>query len=236
MNNPDISIVIPTLNEEGYLDLSLESILKQKTNLKYEIIIADGYSKDKTREIAESYGARTILVQAGSIALGRKTGCEEATGKIIVSANADAEYSSKWLDNISKPIREKSAIATIGKIVPLEGNALEEFTSNHVLNNLTKVSLAMKIPYAYAENMAFLKEIYLKAGGFNENMKTGEDTDLAKRLLEYGNVKYCPDAVGRMSMRRVRKWGYLKFVTFHTKNFIDIQMNNGHAKEYEPIR
>jgi glycosyltransferase involved in cell wall biosynthesis len=44
----DLSIIIPTLNEEEYLPALLESIFNQEYNYNFEVIIVDGHSDDKT--------------------------------------------------------------------------------------------------------------------------------------------------------------------------------------------
>ena len=54
-----LSIIIPTLNEEKYLPLLLESIKKQNFS-DYEIILADAGSTDKTLEIAKKYNCKII--------------------------------------------------------------------------------------------------------------------------------------------------------------------------------
>jgi len=47
----DVSIIIPTLNEEKSIGSYLDSIRSQETTLKYEIIVCDGKSNDKTVEV-----------------------------------------------------------------------------------------------------------------------------------------------------------------------------------------
>jgi glycosyltransferase involved in cell wall biosynthesis len=58
MNNPILSICIPTYNRASYLEATLHSIVSQKTFQKtdhVEIIIADNCSEDNTREVSEKY-------------------------------------------------------------------------------------------------------------------------------------------------------------------------------------
>ena len=47
----DISVVIPTYNEEKNIIKCVESLKKQNYNGKYEIIVSDGNSKDNTTHI-----------------------------------------------------------------------------------------------------------------------------------------------------------------------------------------
>lgn len=58
MMKPNISIVMLTYYHEKYISQAIESILQQKTNCTYELIIADDCSKDRTREIINEYVRR----------------------------------------------------------------------------------------------------------------------------------------------------------------------------------
>ena len=59
---PLVSINIPTFNSERTLGETLESVKNQKYP-NIEIIVADGYSQDKTLEIAKKYGAKVYYAQ-----------------------------------------------------------------------------------------------------------------------------------------------------------------------------
>ena len=56
--NFDVTIVIPAFNEEKYLASCLDSLVNQKTNLKYEVIVVDNNSTDRTAKIASSFKNR----------------------------------------------------------------------------------------------------------------------------------------------------------------------------------
>jgi glycosyltransferase involved in cell wall biosynthesis len=82
-----ISLVIPTLNEERNLDVVLQS-LPENIN---EIIVVDGYSNDKTIEVAKKYGAKIIFDELGKGSALRK-GMEAAKGDIIIMMDADCSH------------------------------------------------------------------------------------------------------------------------------------------------
>jgi glycosyltransferase involved in cell wall biosynthesis len=74
---PKVSFIIPALNEEKRIAILLDNIKKLDKNYNYEIIVADGNSTDKTREIAEKMGAIIIRDNKDApktIANGRNTG------------------------------------------------------------------------------------------------------------------------------------------------------------------
>ena len=81
-----LSIVIPAKNEEKYLPKLLASVKKQSFK-DYEIIVADNNSKDKTKEIAKSYGCK--IVKGGLPGKGRNAGAKIAKGEIILFLDAD---------------------------------------------------------------------------------------------------------------------------------------------------
>jgi glycosyltransferase involved in cell wall biosynthesis len=91
----NVNVILPTLNEEKGVGKTIDSIKtdyfkKNKWNL--EIIIVDGNSKDKTREIAKKKGAKIIVEKRKGYGRAYKTGMSKATGDIIVTGDADATY------------------------------------------------------------------------------------------------------------------------------------------------
>lgn len=83
---PLVSVNIATYNSEKTLRKCLESV-KNQTYKDIEIIIMDSYSKDKTRDIAESFGAK--IVTAPSLALAREAGVNNSKGKYIMILDSD---------------------------------------------------------------------------------------------------------------------------------------------------
>jgi len=87
--------MIPTLNEEKGIGKTIDSINRAyfaKNNWNLELIIIDGDSKDKTREIAKGKGAKIIIDKRKGYGRAYKTGLSQASGDIIVTGDADATY------------------------------------------------------------------------------------------------------------------------------------------------
>ena len=86
---------MPTLNEEKGIGKTIDSINREyfdKNKWNLEIIIMDGDSKDKTREIAANKGAKIIIEKRKGYGRAYKTGFPEARGDVIVTGDADATY------------------------------------------------------------------------------------------------------------------------------------------------
>ena len=76
---PKISVVVPTLNEEAYIERCLKSLSAQ--NFPHEIIVVDGGSKDKTVQIADEYADKVFVV--------RERGIAYARARLIYTTDAD---------------------------------------------------------------------------------------------------------------------------------------------------
>ena len=89
----EISVIIPTLNEEKNLPIVLQDVRQffEKNRYKHEILVVDGYSKDKTVEIAKRFGTKVIYDRKskGSALI---TGFKHAKGDIIITMDADCSH------------------------------------------------------------------------------------------------------------------------------------------------
>jgi len=98
---PFVSIIVPTLEEENNIHKCLDSVTKLDYP-NFEIIVVDGGSKDKTVEIAETYGVKVIVdanLPTGWI--GKSYGCHigynNANGKVLLFTDADTMHTPESL-------------------------------------------------------------------------------------------------------------------------------------------
>ena len=133
-----ISIVIPALNEERGIGKTIEAVNKnyfKKHKWNLEIIIVDGDSKDKTREIASKKGARVILEKRKGYGRAYKTGLANATGDIIVTGDADATYPFNTIhEYIQMLINEHLDFITTDRFAALKHGSM---SLKHRFGNLT---------------------------------------------------------------------------------------------------
>ncbi len=89
---PKVSFILPTLNAEALLDNCLASIARQSyPRDRYEILLADAHSTDRTREIARSYGATVLDDDGKNMEEGKRLALRHAAGDYIVFVDADNE-------------------------------------------------------------------------------------------------------------------------------------------------
>ena len=232
----DVSILIPSYNEEKYIGACLASIKRQKFPGTYEVILGDGASKDRTVKIAKDYGCKVVRELWGTPSGGRYAAAKAAKGKIFAITSADVELTDTWLAEIVKRFDRDSRISWgVGSVSPQDGNALEKLGAV-ILNFMASFLNVIGLAYVNADNLFCRAESYKRAGEFNPKLMTSEDTDLGMRLMKTGRFCYLHRAKVLISMRRIRKWGYWNFVSFHTKNFLNTHIFARSAKEYAPVR
>jgi glycosyltransferase involved in cell wall biosynthesis len=89
---PRVSFIMPTLNVEALLDNVLSSIARQTyPRDRYEILLADAHSTDRTREIAKKHGAIVLDDDGKNMEEGKRLALQHATGEFIVFVDADNE-------------------------------------------------------------------------------------------------------------------------------------------------
>ena len=90
-----LSVVIITKNEEANLPRTLASVKALVDELGGEIIVVDSGSTDRTREIAESFGARVFIEEWKGFAAQKNSAIAKAQGAWVLSLDADEEVDSE---------------------------------------------------------------------------------------------------------------------------------------------
>ncbi len=103
---PFVSIIIPTYNCANILKTCLISIRKQNyPERKYEILVIDGGSKDKTREVAKSFRAKIISNPKRDPETAKSLGIKQAKGEIVALVDSDNEIIKRdWLQKMVVPL------------------------------------------------------------------------------------------------------------------------------------
>lgn len=232
LNLPLISVVIPTLNEEKYLPKCLAS-LKNQTFKNFEVIIADGGSKDSTIKIANKYGAIVAVIPGSNVTTARQKGIEQAKGEIIVGADADTIYPSNYLEKIIADFKKDEKIIAVG------GGGIFERKPWWLYLNWRFVYFLIGqlfqlfgfVLYIPAFNFSFKKNEFLKIGGYNTYLDFGGDElDILERLKKRGKVYFDTKLLVYPSSRRASV-GFFQLLIKHT--LIDYYLNYLLAKIFK---
>ncbi|MEM5836309.1 MAG: glycosyltransferase [Candidatus Aenigmatarchaeota archaeon] len=233
---PFVSVIIPTLNEEKYIENCLKAVRAQDYKGKYEIIVADGKSKDRTVEIAKKYADKVIVVEKKGIAVGRNAGAKEAKGEIFIFIDADTVAAFNLLTELVKGFK-KGVVGVTCPVIPLSAS-MSEFLLYWFYDQFMRASLKTKKPQVAGMCVAYERKAFEKIGGFDESIKTCEDYDLSERISKLGKI-VCTDSTFVMSSpRRIRKWGKTKAAIKYLKFYLGYLLagKTPEIKEYPPIR
>ncbi len=230
-----ISVVVPTLNEQKYIRTVLFG-LERQTFRNFEIITVDGGSKDKTRDIARRHG-KVILNRRKGVGFARNIGAGAAKGDILLFLDADTKPSENLLDVYRKAFMDKNLVAATGPILPLEETTRKmragyKFVSIYFV----RFSIFLHKPKFIGSNFAVRRSAFVKAGGFNDKLMTYEDWELSGRLKKYGKMRFIRKAAVHTSIRRVMKWGMLKYSAYYVVNMFRHKFFKTANRTYAPIR
>lgn len=203
---PLISVVIPAYNEEPYISACLASLEKQDFTGKYEIIVVDNNSTDRTAQIAAQHGATVISEQRQGVAIARQTGFMHAKAPIIASTDADSIVPENWLSIIAEKFATTPSLVEFGGLYKLTSGPKTARTFFSALApviwKLDKIIIRnWSIP---AVNMAVHKNAFEQVGGFKTKMHINEDAVLSNDLSKIGQVVLDPDFFVLTSGRRYR--------------------------------
>ena len=202
MELPFVSVIIPAYNEEKYIGKCLEEWVNQDyPKDKYEILVYDGMSTDKTAEIVKDFQRRyPELVKYRKNPKRRQVyafnmGIQEARGDffIIFGAHAYPErnFLRKSVETFLKvKAKEPKLVGVGGKIIKLYENRLAKFVALIYSSPLSGASSFWfeEKPH-FAKTVAFAlydKKIAEEIGGFDEDMIVGNDFEFNLRINKRG--------------------------------------------------
>ena len=240
-----LSFVVPAYNEEAYLPACLESILNQinptTSGLEpdtCEIIVVNNASTDRTREVALRYpGVLVVDEPRKGLTFARQAGFAASTGDLIANVDADSRLTPGWVPRILSTFAEAEAATATRP----EARPLAAFSGPLVYYDLTpRQRRLVHIFYmtawtTYAINRYILRvgsmvqggnfvvsRASLQAiGGFNTAISFyGEDTDIARRLNDVGEVRFTYDLKMSSSARRLKSEGMLTMAARYSINYL----------------
>lgn len=202
---PLYSIVIPTYNEERYIG-ELLSKLRTQTLQPKEIIVADAFSTDKTREIAKSYKAKVI--DGGLPGPGRNRGIEKSKTDIVLFLDADVIITEDdFLERAVTEFIERDLSISTADLWPIHGTK-HDYLAYRVYN--TYVHLLKNIrPHVPGFFILVKKSLHEEIGGFDETVIFLEDQEYVSRAARRGTFDFLTSVVVMASTRRQDRDGRL---------------------------
>jgi glycosyltransferase involved in cell wall biosynthesis len=200
MPEPLISIIIPTYNSAQYLPEALNSALAQSYT-PIEILVIDDGSTDNTARVMSDYADATIYVrqpQSGP-SKARNRGIEKAKGAYTAFLDADDIWLPQKLETQMRVLEQDPMAAMVYSrsthFHDRTGKVLRVFPKEMHSGMLFDVLLAA--PLLLLSSVVVRTKILKELGGFDECLKTAEDTHLYLRIAHQHRIIGVPEVLVR---------------------------------------
>lgn len=110
MPDSRVTVVIPAKDEEGLIGEIVDAVKPYAD----EVLVVDGHSRDRTRDIATAHGARVILDRGKGKGDALRLSFDEATGDIVVFIDADGSHDPRDIPKMVAPIVAEQAEMVVG--------------------------------------------------------------------------------------------------------------------------
>lgn len=223
-----ISVIVPSFNEQERIEGCLISLTSQTMNRdQYEIIVVDGGSKDRTREIAEKYADLVFIQTSPKVGGARNDGAIASKGDILVTTDADSYLPPDWLEQIKRGFADSRVVMLYGPVKPIE-NTIKNRCYLFFANTFAWIGyLTGTIYFTLGCNSAFRRNSFLQAGMYRVS-DAGDDLEIAHRMRKIGKIKFNRHLWVGFSMRRYDQFGALKSIY----EWFYIVSHGGDAQKY----
>lgn len=197
-DKPFVSIVVPTLNEERYVANAINSLIPPDDVCHYEILVVDGCSTDRTREIvrelAQANPRISLLhnekkIQAAALNQGARAA--NAAAQIILRADCHAIYPHGFVQQCVIGLRMTNVVSVV---VPMQAMGRACFqravasAQNSILGNGGSAHrrLGKSRFVDHGHHAAFNRHYFLSLGGYDESFSHNEDAEFDIRVGKAG--------------------------------------------------
>lgn len=195
-----LSVIVPIYNEERYIAKCIDSILEQDyPKVDMEIILVDGMSNDKTRDIVATYTARYNFIRCidnpNRIApWAMNIGIAESKGDVIIRLDAHATYQNNYFSSLVEGLTKYNAdnIGAVCKTDVLTKSA-KTLAIREVLSNkfgvgnsafrtgIEDVQEVETVPFG-----CWRRDVFERYGNYDVRLVRNQDIELNKRIIHGG--------------------------------------------------
>lgn len=193
--NPAVTVVVPVRNGEE----TIESLLDSLNNLNYEsdkveVIVVDGNSTDKTREIVKNYPVKLVIENKKGLNIARNIGIKKSKGEIVAFTDSDCIVPSNWITKIVENFKDPQVSCVGGSAKALNSDFVSQYADNSIVRlmpffrkreELDKVRPFFRHPAGC--NMAYRRKVAEEIGYFDEKIQYGfDEVEFADRVCKAG--------------------------------------------------
>ncbi len=212
MNSPEISIIIPVLNEDKSIRLTFSRVEEICEGEETEVIMVDGGSRDQTIKIAGGFPRVTVLSSPPGRGPQMNRGAAVASGRTLLFLHADVELPAGAGAMTGSALEEPGAVGGCFKI-----KTVITSRRSRLFTLLVKTAdwRSRFTRYPYGDQAVFVRrEVFAQLGGFKD-YPIMEDLEFSRRLHRAGRIVRV-DGVVKVSGRRWEKNIFRNFIKLKT--------------------
>ena len=222
--NYSVAVIIPTLNEEKFIEKCLDSLYHQSFPFEeMDVMIIDGGSNDRTKEIVKGlqskwHNVRLIdnpkRIQSAAFNLGVKN----SDAPIIIRLDAHVTYDQKYIELCVNHLQSNPEYGNVGGICNIKAKKDTLMANTNMILNQSlfgiggskfrvgsEAACVDTVPFG-----AFRREVIEKVGGMREDMTRAEDNEINSRLHKYGYSVFLDPQIISSYYARDTFWGSVK--------------------------
>jgi glycosyltransferase involved in cell wall biosynthesis len=221
LNRPFISIVIPAHNEAEFLPQTLEA-LKKQTYRNHETIVVTNGCTDGTADAVRGKCDQLFELPERGLGPARNLGAQNARGELLLFLDADTILEPNGLQTIARKFKRHHSAGTLRGIPDYDKASYKLI---YLLKNFVHKTHAH---HGSSGVILCWKDHFEAVGGFDNELYLRENSDLMKKLRQFGSYTYIQATPAITSMRRYEKTGTSEMVLLWLKvwvlsNFSDIR-------------
>jgi glycosyltransferase involved in cell wall biosynthesis len=208
MNNPSVSVIIPTYNYGSFIGEALKSVFEQ-TFQDFEIIVVDDGSTDKTRELVGSFGEKVryfYQAQQGP-ARARNKGITESRGEFIAFLDADDVWLPTKLEKQIRLFKEnpRLGMALTDNFLFDEAGIYREYVNKkgYLITGDVVANIFINSGVV-TPTVVVRREVFDKVGLFEENLYIAEDDNMWIRIAAEYEVDIVDESLAKIRDHRGR--------------------------------
>jgi len=218
----ELSVIVPTLNEEESIEKCLKSILNQTfPRDKYEIIVSDGSSSDKTVQISRKYADKVVVTTKRGLWYGRNFGAKFAKGKYFVFIDADTNIDKDYLETVHNYFEE--GYLGVSTSFRFSGNSFKIKAAEGASRLYYTFKSLIGSDHLLGFNICVSRKGMELTGGFRD--LTLEDTGMADDLRKFGRIKYIDKKKLVTSSRRLESSGVMDSFRYYIDLWLVQKLN-----------
>ncbi len=209
MNDPSVSVIIPTYNRLRYVREALDSVVAQTVRVAQTIVIDDGSQEDIAAGVADHPAKPKVIRQARSgPGAARNRGVAESTGDLVAFLDSDDLWLPQKLERYLEAMRRRPDYRIFyGPMSPVDQNlkAVPGRTKPCVDGWITQA--LFNSSFVHVPTIVCRRDVLINSRGFNPALPVCEDYELWLRIsvdMPFGLIEE-PLALRRLHDSRLSK-------------------------------